>query len=68
MKAVLLAGGFRDKTVRKTSDIPKTMVMIGNKPIIWHIMKFLSCYNIRNLLFAVVIKKKSSMIILTIIF
>ena len=39
MKAVILAGG-RDTRLGKLSTIkPKPMVEIGNRPIIWHIMK-----------------------------
>ena len=39
MKVVLLAGGYGTRLSEETSRIPKPMVEIGGKPIIWHIMK-----------------------------
>ena len=44
MKAVILAGGFGTRISEETDNIPKPMVQIGNKPILWHIMKLYS-YN-----------------------
>ncbi|MDZ4812141.1 MAG: glucose-1-phosphate cytidylyltransferase [Pseudomonadota bacterium] len=39
MKAAILCGG-RGTRIREVSDlIPKPMVLIGDKPILWHIMK-----------------------------
>jgi len=38
MKVVILAGGFGTRISEYTDNIPKPMVKIGNKPIIWHIM------------------------------
>lgn len=38
MKVVLLAGGFGTRLAEYTDVIPKPMVPIGGKPIIWHIM------------------------------
>ena len=46
MKAVILAGGFGSRLSEATDIIPKPMVEIGNKPIIWHIMKIYSHYGI----------------------
>jgi glucose-1-phosphate cytidylyltransferase len=44
MKVVILCGG-RGTRIREVSDlIPKPMVPIGNKPILWHIMKIYSTY------------------------
>ena len=48
MKAVILAGGFGSRLSEATSVIPKPMVEIGNKPIIWHIMKIYSHYGIND--------------------
>ena len=42
MKAVILAGGFGTRLSEETVLKPKPMVEIENKPIIWHIMKFLA--------------------------
>ena len=38
MKVVLLAGGFGTRLAEYTDVIPKPMVPIGGKPILWHIM------------------------------
>ena len=42
MKVVILAGGFGTRLSEETSSIPKPMVKVGDKPIIWHIMKHYS--------------------------
>ena len=44
MKAVILAGGFGSRLSEATTLIPKPMVEIGGKPILWHIMKCYSYY------------------------
>jgi glucose-1-phosphate cytidylyltransferase len=44
MKVILLAGGFGTRMSEYTSDIPKPMVPIGGKPILWHLMNFYSEY------------------------
>lgn len=38
MKVVILAGGLGTRISEETSNKPKPMVKVGNKPIIWHIM------------------------------
>lgn len=38
MKVIILAGGLGTRISEETSDKPKPMVSIGNKPILWHIM------------------------------
>lgn len=48
MKAVILAGGFGTRLSEATSIIPKPMVEIGGKPILWHIMKIYSSYGINE--------------------
>ena len=40
MKVILLAGGFGTRMSEYTDMIPKPMVQIGEKPILWHIMNF----------------------------
>ena len=42
MKVVILAGGFGTRLSDETLIRPKPMVKIGNKPILWHIMKIYS--------------------------
>ena len=39
MKVILLAGGFGTRLAEYTDVIPKPMVPVGGKPILWHIMK-----------------------------
>ncbi len=39
MKVILLAGGFGTRLAEYTNVIPKPMVPIGGKPILWHIMQ-----------------------------
>ena len=39
MKVILLAGGYGTRLSEYTDSIPKPMVRIGDKPILWHIMK-----------------------------
>jgi glucose-1-phosphate cytidylyltransferase len=44
MQTVILAGGFGTRLSEETKIIPKPMIEIGNKPILWHIMKIYSHY------------------------
>ena len=44
MKVIILAGGWGTRLGRLTEVIPKPMVKIGNRPILWHIMKIYSYY------------------------
>jgi len=44
MKTVIFAGGFGTRLSEETVIKPKPMVEIGEKPIIWHIMKLYSFY------------------------
>lgn len=39
MKVVLLAGGYGTRLSEYTDKIPKPMVQIGGKPVVWHIME-----------------------------
>ena len=39
MKVIILAGGFGTRLSEYTESLPKPMVSIGGKPILWHIMK-----------------------------
>lgn len=48
MKAVILAGGFGTRISEESSVRPKPMVSIGQKPILWHIMKIYSYYGINE--------------------
>ncbi len=44
MKVVILAGGKGTRISEESSLKPKPMVSIGEKPIIWHIMKYYSSF------------------------
>jgi glucose-1-phosphate cytidylyltransferase len=48
LKAVILAGGLGTRLSEETDRIPKPMVEIGGKPIIWHIMKIYSHFGIQD--------------------
>jgi glucose-1-phosphate cytidylyltransferase len=48
MKAVILAGGLGSRLSEETNLIPKPMVEIGGKPILWHIMKIYNHYGIKD--------------------
>lgn len=48
MKVVILAGGLGTRISEETKSIPKPMVKIGDKPIIWHIMKLYSHYGFND--------------------
>ena len=48
MKVVILAGGFGTRLSEETKLIPKPMVEIGGKPILWHIMKIYSYYGFND--------------------
>ena len=48
MKAVILAGGLGSRLSEETQSLPKPMVEIGGRPILWHILKYLSSYGIND--------------------
>ncbi|MGB1124355.1 MAG: glucose-1-phosphate cytidylyltransferase [Phycisphaeraceae bacterium] len=48
MKAVIFAGGLGTRISEETSIRPKPMVEIGQRPILWHIMKIYSYYGIND--------------------
>ena len=52
MKTIILAGGFGSRISISDNDRPKPLVRIGNKPIIWHIMKSYMSYGINDFLIA----------------
>lgn len=48
MKAVILAGGRGSRISEETSVKPKPMIEIGDKPILWHIMKYYSAFGVND--------------------
>ncbi len=48
MKAVILAGGFGTRLGEETDVIPKPMIDIGGKPVLWHILKLYSKFGVND--------------------
>jgi glucose-1-phosphate cytidylyltransferase len=48
MKVVLLAGGFGTRISEQSHLKPKPMIEIGEKPILWHIMKYYSQFGFHD--------------------
>ena len=48
MNVVILAGGLGTRLSEETELKPKPMVEIGNRPILWHIMKHYGHYGMRD--------------------
>jgi glucose-1-phosphate cytidylyltransferase len=48
MKAVILAGGLGTRISEESHLKPKPMIEIGNKPILWHILKIYSHHGIND--------------------
>jgi len=56
MKIVILAGGWGARLGHFSEILPKPMVAIGNKPIIWHIMKRFSQYGFNEFVICLGVK------------
>jgi len=48
MKVIILAGGLGTRLSEETELKPKPMVEIGQKPILWHIMKIYSSFGVND--------------------
>lgn len=48
MKVVILAGGMQSTINNEQEGIPKPMVELGGRPLIWHIMKHFSEYGFHD--------------------
>ncbi|MFN4149739.1 MAG: sugar phosphate nucleotidyltransferase, partial [Candidatus Sericytochromatia bacterium] len=48
MKVVILCGGLGTRLREETEFKPKPMVNIGDKPVLWHIMKYYSCFGFKD--------------------
>jgi glucose-1-phosphate cytidylyltransferase len=52
MKVVILAGGRGTRLSEETQSIPKPMVSIGGRPIIWHIMRHYAAFGFDDFVIA----------------
>jgi len=52
MEVVILCGGKGSRLSEETVSKPKPMVEIGGKPILWHIMKYYSCFGYNKFVLA----------------
>ena len=52
MKVVILAGGFGTRLSEFTERIPKPMLTIGEKPILWHIMRIYAHFGYKEFFLA----------------
>lgn len=52
MKTIILCGGQGTRMREETEFKPKPLVLIGDKPILWHIMKIYSRYSFNDFILA----------------
>ena len=52
IKACILAGGLGTRLSEETTIKPKPMVEVGDRPILWHIMKIYASYGINDFVVA----------------
>lgn len=52
MKVVILAGGYGTRLSEETAVLPKPMIEIGGRPLLWHLMKSFSHHGINDFIVA----------------
>ena len=52
MKTIILSGGFGTRILELTASIPKPMIEIGGKPMLWHIMSHYSVFGFSEFVIA----------------
>jgi glucose-1-phosphate cytidylyltransferase len=52
MKAIILAGGYGTRISEETDTKPKPMVLLGDKPILWHVMNIFAKQGINEFIVA----------------
>ncbi len=58
MQVVILCGGKGTRMGKDLQGLPKAMITIGDKPIIWHIMKYYACFGFNDFLLCLGYKGK----------
>lgn len=48
LPVVILAGGMGTRLREETERVPKPLVLIGEQPILWHVMKLYGSYDVRR--------------------
>ena len=48
MKVVIFCGGQGMRMREASETVPKPMILIGNRPILWHIMKYYAHFGFRD--------------------
>lgn len=56
MKTIILAGGWGTRIGQLAELVPKPMVNIGNRPMLWHIMKIYEHYGYKDFILALGVK------------
>jgi len=56
MKVIILAGGWGTRLEGENERIPKPMVPIGDRPVLWHIMKIYSQYGYNDFIICLGVK------------
>jgi glucose-1-phosphate cytidylyltransferase len=56
LKVIILAGGWGTRLGQIGELVPKPMVYVGNRPILWHIMKTYSTYGFNEFVIALGVK------------
>nr|CRH05787.1 Glucose-1-phosphate cytidylyltransferase [Candidatus Magnetococcus massalia] len=59
MQVVILCGGLGTRLREETEFRPKPMVPIGNRPILWHIMKYYASFGFKEFVLALGYKGES---------
>lgn len=52
MKVVILAGGYGTRLSEETAVLPKPMIEIGGRPLLWHLMKLFSVHGLNEFVVA----------------
>ncbi|MEL7028818.1 MAG: NTP transferase domain-containing protein, partial [Pseudomonadota bacterium] len=48
MKVVIFAGGFGTRISEESTVLPKPLIDIGGRPILWHIMKLYAAHGLKE--------------------